>query len=264
MVSAHQPRLVSVTPTVVIDPEISKAYYGELSGSPHIFTIHATTTFALYVNVLVPDIDGQKKDISAAIIKEGDLAHPVAILDGADFDWKKFDEPFGHDTYWAGPEYRAVAGAGDYDILVWSSNNDSKYSLAVGEIESFDLAETVNTLAIIPGLKTSFFMKSPADFILSPIGVGYVVVMFLLAAVAGFIYRLVLKRFATGSVRRAPKNIGRTDRLIRAALGLALFALAILTTWSPLLLFLAGFCFFEAIFSWCGLYAALGKNSCPT
>jgi len=38
---------------------------------------------------------------------------------------------------------------------------------------------------------------------------------------------------------------------------------AITTTWSPILIFFSGFAFFEAIFSWCGFYAAMGKNTCP-
>jgi len=32
---------------------------------------------------------------------------------------------------------------------------------------------------------------------------------------------------------------------------------------NPLLIFISGFCTFETIFSWCGFYAAIGKNSCP-
>ena len=39
--------------------------------------------------------------------------------------------------------------------------------------------------------------------------------------------------------------------------------LAITTTWSPILIFFSGFALFEAIFSWCGFYAAMGKNTCP-
>ena len=55
-VLAHQPRITERAITSVVDPEVSKAYYAELSGEPHIYTINATGSFNLYVNILVPDI----------------------------------------------------------------------------------------------------------------------------------------------------------------------------------------------------------------
>ena len=124
--SAHQPRIVTDSPNVVIDPEVSKAYYGTLRGEPAVYTITADKPFDLYVGVLVPDITGQKKDVSAVIIKDG---KELAVLESTGFEWKKFFEPFGHDTYFQGPEYKARAEAGTYEIRVWSSNNDSKLSL---------------------------------------------------------------------------------------------------------------------------------------
>jgi TM2 domain-containing membrane protein YozV len=63
--------------------------------------------------------------------------------------------------------------------------------------------------------------------------------------------------------RRVAKNIGKSDRLLRAVIGAGLLLWAITTTWSPILIFFSGFAFFEAIFSWCGFYAAMGKNTCP-
>lgn len=261
--SAHQPRITTQAVTVVTDPEISKAYYAQLSGAPQTYTIRATAPFDLYVNLLVPDIAGQQKDVSAVILKNGDARNPVATLAGPGFAWTRFFEPFGHDTYWMGPEYKARVDAGEYEVRVSSPKNDSRYSLAIGEIEAFDAKETVNTISLIPQIKKNFFSKSPADFILSPIGAGYAIIMFAAAFLAGFVYRLILKRVATKLPRRASKNIGAPDRLVRAALGIGLFLLAIMTFWSAILLFAAGFCLFEAIFSWCGLYAALGKNTCP-
>ncbi|MBM3192026.1 MAG: hypothetical protein FJZ63_05185, partial [Chlamydiae bacterium] len=58
---AHQPRITESRQTLVPDPEISKAYYGTLTGEPDVYTIEAKEPFDLYVNVLVPDIAGQKK-----------------------------------------------------------------------------------------------------------------------------------------------------------------------------------------------------------
>lgn len=259
---AHQPRVTENRLTEISDPEVSKAYYGELRGEPDVYVIQAREPFDLYVNVLVPDIAGQKKDVSVAIIKANNTDKPLSVLDGINFEWKRFYEPFGADTYWMGPEYKASAGAGTYEIRVWSSNNDSKYSLAVGEREAFDMKEGLNALTIIPKLKKDFFNESPVSFIVSPFGWGLIVAMYLAAIIVGLIYRAILRHFAKGTARGAAKNIGKADRLLRLWLGIALLLWAMLTTWSPLLIFLSGFATFEAVFSWCGLYVALGKNTC--
>ncbi len=257
---AHQPRITEERLTIVTDPEVSKAYYGKLSGEPDVYVINASEAFDLYVNVLVPDIAGQKKDVSAVVLKD---EKEIALIDSTNFEWEKFYEPFGADTYWMGPKYKARAEAGTYEIRVWSSNNDSKYSLAIGEIEKFDGKEGLGALTIIPELKKDFFDKSPIGFIASPFGWGLIVVMFILAFTAGFIYRAILKKFAKNSPRGVAKNIGKPDRLLRAAIGVGLLLWAITTSWSPILIFFSGFAFFEAIFSWCGFYAAMGKNMCP-
>lgn len=52
---AHQPRIPVGNETIVLDPEISKAYYTELRGIPQTYTITSDTPFALYVNLLAPD-----------------------------------------------------------------------------------------------------------------------------------------------------------------------------------------------------------------
>lgn len=257
---AHQPRVVESSATQVVDPEISKAYYATLNGSPHTYTIDSKVDFDLYVGILVPDIESADKSTVAEISKAGVV---LATIGGKDAPWKSFFEPFGQSSYLDGGEYKARAEAGVYTIKVRSDNNDSKYSLAVGEIEAFDGAEGTNALSVIPELKRDFFEESPISFIKSPFGWGLIVVMYLLAGIVGFLYRAILKKFAKNSKRRAPRNIGIADRLVRFAIGVGLLIWAITTNWSPVLLFFSGFAFFEAIFSWCGFYAALGKSTCP-
>lgn len=201
------------------------------------------------------------KDVE--IIKNGNTEQPLAILNGNNFEWTKFFEPFGHDSYWKGPQFKAAVQAGEYQIIVSSEKNDSKYSLATGNIETFDFKESVNALKLILKNKREFFEKSPADFILSPFGAGLIILMFALSFIFGFLYRLSLKRLSRNTIRKRPKNIGKKDRLMRLGLALILFVIAITTTWSPILLFFSGFTLFEAIFSWCGFYAAIGRNTCP-
>jgi Na+/glutamate symporter len=87
--------------------------------------------------------------------------------------------------------------------------------------------------------------------------------MYVLALIVLVIYRAIMKRVAKNTPRGSAKNIGKSDRLLRVAIGIALLLWAITTSWNPLIIFFSGFALFEALFSWCGLYAALGKNTCP-
>jgi len=257
---AHQPRVVDRDEILVIDPEVSKAYYGELSGVHHLYTINTTEPFDLYVGILMPYAEDSKKDVVAEIRKGEKL---LQVLGGENAEWVSMFEFFGQSTYWDGGEYKERVDAGEYTISVSSTNNDSKYSLAIGSIEAFDGKETLNALNLIPELKRNFFNESSFSFIKSPFGWGYILVMYILAFVFGFLYRFILKKFAKGSVRGVHKNIGKYDRGIRFAVWFVLLVWAVTTLWSPILLFLSGFALFEAIFGWCGFYAALGKSTCP-
>jgi len=157
--AAHQPNLVGLqTHTTVQDPEVSKAYYGELAGKPAVFEIRCDTSFSLYVNLLVPDISGASTDFSADIYADGEL---LTRLDGSQYHWTTFYEPFGNDTYLKGPEYRSNVGPGVYRIQVSNGENRGKYVLAVGELEKFPPRVILRTLITLPKLKRDFFGKSP-------------------------------------------------------------------------------------------------------
>ena len=79
----------------------------------------------------------------------------------------------------------------------------------------------------------------------------------------GFLYRWIARKLFSGSVRGVKKNIQYFWRLERALIWVLLLLVTLTTSMSPWLLFFAGFCFFEAMFSRCGFYAAIGKNTCP-
>ena len=260
--SAHQPRIPSSTKVTVQTPQVSQAFYAQLAGEPYTYTITSGSSFDLYVNVLVPDIEDQKRDVSAIITKVGET-QPIAILNASNWVWQKFYEPFGRDSYLKGPEFEARVDAGMYEIKVWSPRNDSKYALAIGKEERFGLEQGLSAIQLIPRIKRDFFNESPAGFIFSAYGAAYVFVLFIFSFIAGFLYRGILRYVAAGTTRGLEQNIGRPDRLVRALLGIVLFVWAITTSWSPILFFFSGFCFFQAIFSWCGFYAALGRTTCP-
>ncbi len=257
--SAHQPQIVKGENTIVADPEISKAYYGQLKGEPDVFFISATEPFDLYVNVLVPDIEGQKKDVSAVVLQNG---KQLVVLDGMNYEWKEFFEPFGRDSYFMGPEYKSKAPRGEYEIRVWSSHNDSKYALAIGEIEKFGRKEGIDSLKTVLSLKSDFFGKSRAGLIFSSIGYGMIIALYLLALLVFFIAKIITKKFSHTVPNKANKNVGKKDRLVRLVLGLAILFFAITTSWNPLIIFISGLVLCTALFSWCGLYSLMGKNTC--
>ena len=158
---AHQPRLVfKQTAGEVIqvqNPEISQAFYGILSWQQDSYQIVVGTWFLLYVNIVVPDQEGQRTDFFVDVI-ESDAAI-YTRLDGTKFEWTNFYEPFGGDAYLMGPSFEEQVWPGTYTIRVSNSDNQGKYSLAIGKIESFDLKETINTYKVMPDLKMQFFEK---------------------------------------------------------------------------------------------------------
>ena len=158
---AHQPRLASDSsslenPIVVSNPEISQAFYGDLNGNPAYYKISSKEEFRLYVNLLVPDTPGSgEKLVSAEILDENQ--NILASLDGNNFDWEVFFEPFGGDSYLQGPEFNQTVPAGTYYIKVFNNENQGSYSLAIGDIETFPPDESLNAILLLPILKAGFF-----------------------------------------------------------------------------------------------------------
>ena len=197
--SAHQPYLVGKEKQVTVtNPEISKAYYGEFSGSPVVFTINENKPFKLYVGVLVPDQFGVLTDVSAKIQKDSKL---MAFLSATSTNWARFYEPFGGDAYYQGPEIRSNALPGIYSITVSRPGNSGKYVVAIGETESFTVNETIRTLKVLPFLKSEFFGKSVWTAYLNRIGlyfgiglVGIFITLMLLCSFFKKLFSLLRKK----------------------------------------------------------------------
>ena len=251
-VLAHQPSLVEMEKINVTEPEISKAYYGNLAGNPHIFTISTSSPIDLYVNVLVPFIEGPEKNVTVKIFKGEQL---IRILSPTKEDWKEFFEPFGQSMYWKGPEFKIRADAGKYKIHVQSTEKSIKYVLATGEIEAFGGPESLRAILLIPELKKNFFEESPLSFILSPLGWGYILLLQVLVILAGFLISKILNisriKFQTGYFQRSAKSI----MICGVFFWLAFLFFAIQTSWHPLLIMMSGLALFMAIISWSKLMA---------
>lgn len=179
--SAHIPRIVSEKNVKVQNPEVSQAFYGELKGTKNVYEVYSAQPFDLYVSVLVPDVAGARKDMSAEIYQleesskedgtKMQMKTTVAMLDGINFNWSDFYEPWGGNKYFQGPQYSASKPGevprgvqlqpGTYYIQVFNPDNEGKYSLVVGTKEQFSLGDMVNTVMTMPGLEMGFFGKSP-------------------------------------------------------------------------------------------------------
>ena len=251
-VLAHQPRIVEVEKINVTKPEISKAYYGKLSGKPHIYIINASSAIDLYVNILVPFIEGPGKTVTVKIFKDG---QPLGILSPGENDWKNFFEPFGQSMYWQGPEFKVRADAGKYKIVVQSRDKNIRYVLAIGEIEAFDGVESLKAILLIPKLKKTFFEEPPISFIFSPLGLGYILFLQLLALLVGWFISRALKISGIKIQKKYFQKFSRNTMILSMVLWIALLHWAVRTSWHPTLILTSGLALFLAIISWCELKA---------
>lgn len=191
-VLAHNPRIVSGTGVVVVqNPEISQAFYGQLSGMPQWFEINSDKDFLLYINILLPKIPETKKDISVEIFRGDNWL--LRWLDSDNTKWKEFYEPFGGDYYWQGAEYRETLEPGIYKIKVYSKSNQGKYSLAVGSQELFPFKEIIKTIILLPILKKDFFGKSPLSAFFNYTGLFLIGAVLIIGAIVVVVVWLVKK-----------------------------------------------------------------------
>ena len=244
---AHQPRIVETEKINITKPEVSKAYYGKLSEKPHTYTISTSSAIDLYVNVLVPFIEGPRKNVVVKIFKDG---QPLESLNPGENDWKKFFEPFGQSMYWQGPEFKIRAEAGKYKIIVQSREKRIRYVLATGEIEAFDGIESLNAILLIPKLKKNFFEEPPISFIFSPLGWGYILLLQILAILVGWIISKVLKISGIKVQKEYFQKFSRSIMVWGLVFWIGLLVWAVRTSWHPVLILISGLALFLAIISW--------------
>ncbi len=193
-VLAHQPRLVGDTPLIeVANPEISQAFYARLTGRPQTYRIASSGPLHLYLNILVPDLPRIDTDYRAVVYRSTESPENViGVLEGRDFEWKPFFEPFGGDHYLLGPEFERDVAAGTYIVVVSSPDKTGRYALAVGKEESFPAGEIIRTIVVLPRLKKEFFGKSPLTAFFNLSGVFLLIILVVVAGLVALV--LVLRR----------------------------------------------------------------------
>jgi len=182
LAQAHLPYLEEGAPEVTIEkPEISQIYYGWLEGGPAIYYISSPKPFKLYLNLLSPQMSDARVDFSANIYKEGELYDK---MNGIDFVWLAFYEPFANDYYIKGPEYGKEVPAGTYQVEIYNSANRGDYALSVGEKEDLSPGEFLRTLSVLPEVKEKFFGKNPWEAYHSFVGlIALVFIVIILVAI---------------------------------------------------------------------------------
>jgi len=180
---AHTPILVESTAeevVAVIDtPNISRAFYGELTGAPHTFEIVSEEPFTLFTQILVPDIEEAEDVISGIIVrlpeKEGRVTE-IARLQKSSVSWESEYEFFGGDTYRNGPMFERELEAGTYRIEVNTPINEGKYVLVIGkeEVREIGYIESIRRIAKVK----EFFNKSQLMVVQSPFVFVPILVLF--------------------------------------------------------------------------------------
>lgn len=195
---AHVPFLVTQTSLhdiiTINEPENSRAFYGEMTGFPHTYEIRAEKPFHLFAQVLLPDIESSKNNVSGIIIREVEgsgSVKEVARFLAKDAAWDTFYEPFGGDTYRNGGAFEKDVEPGVYRIEVSTPDNLEKYVLAVGKIEGSGEIGYFETIRRIAEVKV-FFEKSKIFVIQSPFVYVPLLILIMFGVVVWFYRRRVV------------------------------------------------------------------------
>ena len=185
-------------PYQIKNPEVSQAFYGKLKRTAEYYLISEEKPFNLYIQILSPDIENAKKDFLVELYLNNTL---ITVLNGTEHNWTLFHEEFAGDTYWQGPEFEKKASSGNYLIKISNENNEGKYVLVVGRLESFPFKEIINAYMTIPKLKTDFFNKPAIYSLFNLMGLFLLVLLIIIAAIITLI-TLIIKRIKHKKKRR--------------------------------------------------------------
>ncbi len=196
---AHQPRIVydrnnnADNLIIITQPEISRAYYGELKGEQDNYMIITKEPFKLYLNILTPySLNENRKDF---MIEVRDFENrQILILDGTQAEWSLYFEEFARDYYMKGPEKRIDLKAGIYYMNLGNTDNQGKYLLAVGEKESFPLNEILKTYYTIPRIKMEFFNQPWYMVYINFVGIALAITMAIITAILLLLKKLFGKK----------------------------------------------------------------------
>ncbi len=191
---AHNPTIIETPAQNEVlplhTPEISQALYGNLEGHPHMYEFMTSEKMTLFVEVLVPDTELARNNVSGVILRVNDngSVKDVARLRAREASWESFFESFGGDSYRRGSSYRGEIEPGLYRVEVSTADNIGKYVLVVGTVEEFSLGEYFSLIGKIADVKV-FMGKSSFRVIESPLVYGPLLILFVVGVGVWFVRR---------------------------------------------------------------------------
>ncbi|MEC7596507.1 MAG: hypothetical protein VYD29_05225 [Pseudomonadota bacterium] len=153
-------------PYEIENPEISKAIYSTLSGTPHYYRIQSNVSFDFYAGILAAKIGECALESKFSFEVLDSEFHRIDLADGENFEWTPWYEEYGKQWYWNGPEIGKnflsdrVYKAGTYYIKVFNDTNTGQYIMAVGDIEKFSFTDIVGLLFSMGAIENQFWDPS--------------------------------------------------------------------------------------------------------
>ncbi|MFC1615678.1 hypothetical protein ACFL21_00930 [Patescibacteria group bacterium] len=218
---AHQPRLVKDSFINVKNPEISQAFYGELTGQPHTYEFESEEEFKLYLGILVPYLPDIDKDVSAQVFHlTPQEKKTLFYLKDNKAEWEIYFDKFAGDHYFIGPELKNEAYIGDppqgivmdpgtYQVKVYSPDNEGKYVLVIGELEKFPLHEIFKSVIALPKIKSEFFEKPAYTAYFNYVGLiifGFIIIITVLIIYLVWLIRKLKQKHDKKSTKKRKKN----------------------------------------------------------
>lgn len=110
------------------DVSAPQAFRGELSGGPARYAFRLPAQRPVYLNLLIPDENGARKDFLIEVLSERGARY---AMNGAFFSaWSPFRDARGA-SYLKGPEITPTLYPGAYTLSVSNNDNHGTYILAV-------------------------------------------------------------------------------------------------------------------------------------
>jgi hypothetical protein len=200
--SARNPAIVfpQQTPIELVSTP-PQSIYGELIGFPQEFRVIISEPQPFFVQILAPPVDGATIDFSVEILKknENDTV-PAALLSATSAPWSAWNDPWGGDTYRAGPALTIPLSAGEYVLVVSSPDNTGKFVLFTGSEDRPSFMGLVTMIAKLPLVK-AYLGVAPRDAFNNRLGA---------IAAGSVVFFLILAFWIIRKIRR-----GRTQKLPR-------------------------------------------------
>lgn len=181
---AQELTIVDSAETRVQDAQQYRAYYGELTGAPHVFTFNVPSdSYTVKAIVLTPDTADVGTDVVAEMISDKNPGESFARVDGGMIEWQRFFDTSGRDSYLAGPMLEATLTTGSYRIQVSSPDNMGPYVLVFEGEDGFSLGQIFSRFGALPTIKSEFFGKSALEAYTTPLLLWPVVTTLIMLAV---------------------------------------------------------------------------------